>query len=68
MPVKRTRHAGLRSVGPRTASCCGLAGDPTISAGAPYVIVLDWNGERLSKIRDFRYGTYVMGALELGSA
>lgn len=45
-----------------------LASDPALGAGAPYVIVLEWDGDRLAKIRDFRYGAYAMEAMELGSA
>lgn len=45
-----------------------LASDPTISTGAAYVIVLDWDGDRLATIRDFRYGTYAMEALTFRSA
>lgn len=40
-----------------------LASEPAISAGAAYAIVLDRQGDRLAKIRDFRYATYAMEAL-----
>lgn len=45
-----------------------LASDPAICAGAggaPYVIILGWDGDRLAQIRDFRYATYVMEALDV---
>ncbi len=46
-----------------------LASDPTIGAGVtPYVILLGWDGDRLARIRDFRYAPYVMEALDVRCA
>lgn len=42
-----------------------LASDPAISGDVAYVIELGWDGDRLVKIRDFRYGAYVMEGLEV---
>jgi RNA polymerase sigma-70 factor, ECF subfamily len=44
-----------------------LASDPAVGSEARYVIELGWDGDRLVKIRDFRYGTYVMEGLEITS-
>ena len=41
-----------------------LASDASTSADVAYVIVLDWEGDRLARIRDFRYGPYVMEGLD----
>jgi RNA polymerase sigma-70 factor (ECF subfamily) len=30
-----------------------------------YFILLEWNGERIARIRDFRYARYVMEAVDL---
>ncbi|HTB00045.1 MAG TPA: RNA polymerase sigma factor, partial [Bradyrhizobium sp.] len=41
-----------------------LVSDPTVAAGdAAYVIVLDWAGEQISAIRDFRYAPYATEGL-----
>ena len=41
-----------------------LVSDPTVAASAiAYVIVLDWSGDEISAIRDFRYAPYVMEGL-----
>lgn len=46
-----------------------LASDPTIGAGVTsYVILLGWDGDRLARIRDFRYAPYVMEALDVRCA
>jgi RNA polymerase sigma-70 factor (ECF subfamily) len=38
--------------------------DPTIAAGSvAYVVVIDWAGEEIAAIRDFRYAPYVMEGL-----
>jgi len=44
-----------------------LASDPAISSGAAYAIILGWEGDRLATMRDFRYATYAMEAMELAS-
>lgn len=41
-----------------------LVSDPTIGAGnVAYVVVIDWTGEEVAAIRDFRYAPYVMDGL-----
>ncbi len=41
-----------------------LVDDPTVAAsGVAYVIVLDWIGDEIAAIRDFRYAPYVMDGL-----
>ena len=41
-----------------------LVDDPTVAAsGVAYVIVLDWTGDEIAVIRDFRYAPYVMEGL-----
>jgi RNA polymerase sigma-70 factor, ECF subfamily len=41
-----------------------LVSDPTIAEGRfAYVVVLDWAGEEIAAIRDFRYAPYVMDGL-----
>ncbi|HZC58072.1 MAG TPA: sigma-70 family RNA polymerase sigma factor [Xanthobacteraceae bacterium] len=41
-----------------------LVSDPTVAVnGVAYVIVLDWIGDEISAIRDFRYAPYVMEGL-----
>jgi RNA polymerase sigma-70 factor, ECF subfamily len=41
-----------------------LVSDPTIAEGrVAYVVVLDWAGEEIAAIRDFRYAPYVMDGL-----
>jgi RNA polymerase sigma-70 factor (ECF subfamily) len=43
-----------------------LVHDPDDPRGAPlYFILLDWTGERLLKVRDFRYARYVTDGAEL---
>ena len=43
-----------------------LVHDPDDPGGAPlYFILLDWTGERLLKVRDFRYARYVTDGAEL---
>ncbi|MGV2291678.1 RNA polymerase sigma factor [Trinickia sp. YCB016] len=42
-----------------------LASDPNMAA--PYVILLDWDGNRIAAIRDFRYAPYVAESLEVRS-
>jgi RNA polymerase sigma-70 factor, ECF subfamily len=42
-----------------------VASDPNIAA--PYVILLDWEGERIAAIRDFRYAPYVAESLDVRS-
>ena len=43
-----------------------LVHDPDDPAGVPlYFILLDWTGERLLKVRDFRYARYVTDGAEL---
>ena len=38
-----------------------LVSDPTIAVnGIAYVVFLDWSGEQIAAIRDFRYAPYVM--------
>jgi RNA polymerase sigma-70 factor (ECF subfamily) len=41
-----------------------LVSDPTIAEGrVAYVVVIDWAGEEIAAIRDFRYAPYVMDVL-----
>jgi RNA polymerase sigma-70 factor (ECF subfamily) len=41
-----------------------LVSDPTIAARrVAYVVVIDWAGEEIASIRDFRYAPYVMDGL-----
>jgi RNA polymerase sigma-70 factor, ECF subfamily len=41
-----------------------LVSDPTIAAGrVAYVVVIDWAGDEIAAIRDFRYAPYVMDGL-----
>jgi RNA polymerase sigma-70 factor (ECF subfamily) len=40
------------------------ARDPA-GIAAPYVVLLDWDGERITDIRDFRYARYVADSLEI---
>ena len=43
-----------------------LVHDPDDPQGVPlYFILLDWTGERLLKVRDFRYARYVTDGAEL---
>jgi RNA polymerase sigma-70 factor, ECF subfamily len=43
-----------------------LVHDPDDPDGAPlYFILLDWTGDRLLKVRDFRYARYVTDGAEL---
>ena len=43
-----------------------LVHDPDDPGGMPlYFILLDWTGERLLKVRDFRYARYVTDGAEL---
>lgn len=39
---------------------------PGVAAGRPdYVVLLDWQGGRIAKIRDFRYAPYVVDGLDI---
>ncbi|WP_254700308.1 sigma-70 family RNA polymerase sigma factor [Trinickia violacea] len=42
-----------------------LASDPNVAAR--YVILLDWDGDRIAAIRDFRYAPYVAESLDVRS-
>jgi RNA polymerase sigma-70 factor, ECF subfamily len=43
-----------------------LVRDPTVAAnGVAYVIVLDWVGDEIAAIRDFRYAPYVIEGLTI---
>ncbi|MEW6642914.1 MAG: RNA polymerase sigma factor [Pseudomonadota bacterium] len=56
-------HLGLGHVDGRPAI---LVSDPQQPGGAPgYVILLDWDGERIRHIRDFRYARHVMAEVEV---
>jgi RNA polymerase sigma-70 factor, ECF subfamily len=51
-------------------SLCRAEGRPALymtdpSAPASYVVLLDWAGDRIASIRDFRYAPYAMEGLEV---
>jgi RNA polymerase sigma-70 factor (ECF subfamily) len=46
-----------------------LVRDPSDASGAPtYFVLLDWAGDRLSRIRDFRHARYAIDGAEITSA